>query len=156
MDLLHSLTVPAIHIGALLSEGWGAFRGASQWNEVPLVEPSLGIALGAMLDRTFTVATNVLTGVPSPDEVRRFNTEAVAMRDFLEENGWLEDPAGYHMAPPPVSDWATAEGATWLGPRRQHYQHLSWPSGYELLPGEPGRDHWLSREDNRTMHAYVM
>lgn len=57
MDWMHRLTVPGIHFGSLLSEGWDAYRGASQWNEVPLVEPSLGIALGAMLDRSFTVAT---------------------------------------------------------------------------------------------------
>jgi hypothetical protein len=156
MDLLRYLTVPSIHISSLLSEGWDAFRGTSQWNEVPLVEPSLGIALGAMLDRAFTVTTNILTGVPSPDEVRRFNSEAAAMRDFLEDNGWLEDPVSYHMSPPPVSTCTNNEGTTWLGAKRQHYQHLSWTSGYEPHPEEPGRDRWLSREANRTMHAYVM
>ncbi len=156
MDLLRFLTVPSIHLGSLLSEGWDAFRGASQWNEVPVVEPSLGIALGAMLDRSFTIVTNILTGVPSSDDVRRFNSEAAAMRVFLEENGWLKDPASYHMTPPPLTGWTSEEHSTWLGPRRQRYQHVSWPSGYEPHPGEPGRDHWLSREKNRTMHAYVM
>jgi len=156
MDLHRFVTVPSIHIGSLISEGWGAFRGATQWNEVPLVEPSLGIALGAMLDRGFTVATNVLTGVPSPDDVRRFNVEAAEMGVFLERSGWLERPAGYHMTPPPLADWTSTDAATWLGPRRQRYQHVSWQSGYQPHAGEPGRDHWLSREDNKTMHAYVM
>ncbi len=156
MDLLRHLTVPGIHLSSLLSEGWDAFRGTSQWNEVPLVEPSLGIALGAMLDRTFTVMTNVLTGVPSPEDVRRFNTEASDMRDFLEANGWLDDPAGYHTAPLPVTSSIGSEHTTWLGTRRQKYTHVSWSSDYEPHPGEPGREKWLAREKNRTMHAYVM
>ncbi len=156
MDWMRYVTVPGIHIGSLLSEGWDAFRGASQWNEVPEVEPSLKIALGAMLDRAFTVTTNVLTGVPSPDEVRRFNREAAEMRDFLASNGWLDDPAIYHMQPPPLEEWSTAEHSTWLGRHRQRYRQVTWDSGYQLHAGEPGRERWLSREKNKTMHAYVM
>ena len=156
MDWQRWLTAPGIHMSGLLSEGWSAYRGASQWDEVPLVEPSLGIALGAMLDRGFAVATNVLTGVPSPDAMRRFGDEALAMRDFLEERGWLDDPAGYHRAPPPALDYSMEEGATWLGARRQRYQHVAWESGYEPHEDEPGREHWLARDENRTMHAYVL
>jgi len=156
MDLHRLLTVPSIHVGSLLSEGWGAFRGASQWNEVPQVEPSLGLALGAMLDRTFTVATNVMTGVPSPDKVRRFNVEAHEMCHFLDRHGWLDEPERFHVEPPHVSDWTTDTGSTWLGTHRQPYQHVSWSSDYAPHAGEPGREHWLSREENRTMHAYVL
>jgi hypothetical protein len=156
MSWLRWLTVPGIHAGSLLSEGWDAYRGASQWNEVPLLEPSLGLALGAMLDRSFTAATNILTGVPSPEEMRRFNSEAAAMRDFLVDGGWLDDPAGFHPEPPSVEQWTAQEGSTWIGPRRRPFQHISWTSEYEPHPGEPGRDHWLSREGNRAMHAYVL
>ena len=116
MSWLRWLTVPGIHAGSLLSEGWDAYRGASQWNEVPLVEPSLGLALGAMLDRSFTAATNILTGVPTPEEMRRFNGEAALMRDFLVDGGWLDDPASFHSEPPPVEQWTEQPGSTWLGP----------------------------------------
>jgi dienelactone hydrolase len=156
MDLLRWLTVPGIHLGSLISEGFDAYRGASQWNEVPPVEPSLGIALGAMLDRAFTVGTNVVTGVPSPEIVRRFNDEAGAMRDFLDARGWLEDPADYHRTPPGVGEWTSADESTWMGPSRRRYQHVTWASGFELHPGEPGSEHWLAREENRMLHAYVL
>lgn len=156
MDWFRWLTVPGIHMGTLLNEGWRAYRGASQWHEVPLVEPSLGIALGAMLDRSFTAATNILTGVPSPELVRRFNDEAAAMRDFLEAGGWLEDPASYHLAPPALESWTSTDASTWLGAKRRRYQHLVWDSEFEPHPGDPARDRWLAREENRKMHAYVL
>jgi predicted esterase len=156
VDWARWLTLPGIHMSALLSEGWDAYSGASQWHEVPRVEPSLGIALGAMLDRSFTAITNIVTGVPSPDRVRRFNSDATSMRDFLDERGWLEDPAAYHSEPPRVQEWTCEDGHTWLGASRRGYQHLTWTSGYEPYPDEPGREHWLSREENRMMHAYVL
>jgi hypothetical protein len=155
MDLLRWL-VPGIHLGSLISEGWNAYRGASQWNEVPRVEPSLRIALGAMLDRSFTAATSILTGVPSPETVRSFNDEAAAMRDFLDARGWIEDPAGYHRSPAAVDEWTTADERTWLGPSRRRYQHVAWASGFEPYPEEPGRERWLARERNRMLHAYVL
>jgi predicted esterase len=156
MALLRWLTVPGIHMSTLLSDGWDAYRGASQWNEVPLVEPSLSVALGAMLDRSFTAATNILTGVPSPETVRMFNDEALAMRGFLEEGGWLDDPASFHVTPPPPEASTITEETTWLGKRRRPYQHVAWASDYEPHPGEPGRERWLEQEANRTMHAYVL
>lgn len=156
MVSLRCLTVPGIQMGSLLSDGWDAYRGAAQWNEVPAVEPSLGIALGFMLDRSFAAVTNVLTGVPSPETVRRFNVEAAAMRDFLSAGGWLDDPPAYHRPPPPAEPWTSADGFTWVGTRRRRYQHVVWTSGFEPHPREPGRERWLARAENRMMHAYVL
>jgi hypothetical protein len=156
MDWLRWLAAPGIQLGPLISEGWKAYRGASQWNEVPRVEPSLAIALGATLDRAFTAATSILTGVPGPDTVRRFNSEAVAMRGFLDERGWLRDPAGYYPSPPPVGEWTSSDQSTWLGVRRRRYQHVVWASGFEPHPGEPGGERWLEREGNQMAHAYVL
>ena len=36
------------------------------------------------------------------------------------------------------------------------YEHLSFESGYEPQPGEPGRERWLARAANRTAHAWVL
>jgi hypothetical protein len=156
MDLLRWLAAPGVHLGPVISEGWKAYRGASQWNEVPPVEPSLSIALGAALDRAFTAATSILTGVPGPENVRLFNSEAIAMRAFLEERGWLREPAGYYRAPPPVERWTSSDESTWLGARRRRFQHVVWKSGFEPHPGEPGGERWLEREKNRMLHAYVL
>jgi len=156
MDLLDWLAAPGIRLGPLISEGWKAYRGASQWEEVPEVEPSLRIALGAVLDRAFTVTTSAITGVPGPDAVRKLNSEAAALRDFFEERGWIREPAGYYAEPPPVEEWTSSEACTFVGSKRQRYEHVSWISEYAPHPGEPGGEAWMAREENRMCHAYVL
>ncbi|MBW2417291.1 MAG: alpha/beta hydrolase [Deltaproteobacteria bacterium] len=156
MDLLDWLAAPGIRLGPLISEGWSAYRGASQWEEVPGAEPSWKLALGAVLDRSFTAVTSVLTGVPTPEAVRKLNGEAAALRDFFDERGWIREPAGYYPAPPPVEEWSSAEESTWSGSCRQPYEHVSWISEYHPHPGEPGGEQWLAREENRMSHAYVL
>jgi len=156
MDLLGWLAAPGIRLGPVISEGWNAYRGASQWREVPEVEPSLQVVLGAVLDRAFTAATSVITGVPGPEVVRKFNSEAAALRDFFDERGWIREPAGYYPAPPPVEEWSSAEASTFTGRCRQHYEQVSWISEYTPHPGEPGAESWMAREENRMCHAQVL
>jgi predicted esterase YcpF (UPF0227 family) len=71
---------------------------------------------------------------------------------FFAHNGWLEDPASYHQAPPPPEEFRS-ETRHYKG---RKFEHLSFESGYEPWPGEPGRDRWLSYEANRTAHAWVL
>jgi len=75
--------------------------------------------------------------------------EAVAL---FGQNGWLDDPAGYHGRPPPVGYWHLEPART----RGLAYERLTFASGYEPHPGEPGRDRWLAHEANRTAHAWVL
>jgi len=72
--------------------------------------------------------------------------------DLFEERGWMEDPASYHRAPPPLEK-AKSGG---LRHREEGFEHLVFESGYEPWPEEPGRDRWLSYERNRTAHAWVL
>ena len=72
--------------------------------------------------------------------------------ELFEENDWLEEPAGFHQEPPP------AENLSWDSFRHKGWnmEHLSFESGYEPWPDEPGRDRWLSHADNRTAHALTL
>ena len=36
------------------------------------------------------------------------------------------------------------------------YRRISWESGYEIEPGEPGRERWMGYEANRTASAWVL
>ena len=71
---------------------------------------------------------------------------------LFEGKGWLEDPAGYHQAPPPPEK-VRSETHRYKG---RKFEHLSFESGYEPWPDEPGRDRWLSYAANRTVHAWVL
>jgi len=150
------LTIPVQQIGSLFSESWGAFRHSSGYSDVPPVDPSLRLIGEALLDRTFTLFTSVMVGVPQPDLVRRMLAEAMEQRDFLEAGGFLADPLSYHRTPPPVESWDESEESTWEGPRRRHFRHLRFESGYTPHPGEPGGERWLEHAGNRTTHAFVL
>lgn len=150
------LTFSAEQIGTFLSEAWSAFRGASQYREVPGLEPRMGLLGEAALDRTFTLGTSLLIGVPLPEQVRQQYTTALDMRSFLQDGGWLDDPASYHQAPPDIDDFELEPGATWGGLRRWRFETLRFESGFEPRVGCPGRESWLAHETNGSAAAYVL
>jgi hypothetical protein len=156
MALGQLLAVPAQQVGALLAETVLAMRRQSGYRDVPAPEPSLALLGGALLDRTFTLSTSVMTGLPLPDTVRRSLDEVAEAQRFYEARGWLADPAGYHRDPPPLRDPETREESTWVGARRRRYRRLVFPSGYEPHAGEPARERWLAHPRNGTAHAYVL
>jgi hypothetical protein len=100
--------------------------------------------------------TSVMVGVPVPETVRRMVDDLVAARAFYEERGWLADPHGYHRDPPPLVEVESRRGATFAGPRRLAYEHVSFPSGFTPHEGEPGRERWLAHPRNGTAHVYVL
>jgi hypothetical protein len=156
MPLERLLTVPLQQLGDLFNESWSAFRGSSRYPDVPPLEASAGLIGEALLDRTFTLMTSVLTGVPLPDEVRQMVEEVHEARAFYGDRGWLDDPEAYHQPPPELHPESLERGASWAGATRQRYQHLRFESGYQPHPGEPGRDRWLAHPLNGTAHAYLL
>jgi len=156
MPLGQFLTVPLQQLDSLLGETWSAIRGQSRYPDVPPLEPSLGLLGEALLDRTFTLSTSAMTGVPLPEQLRRMRNEAASACALYEARGWLANPAAYHQEPPPLVSGALAEAATWYGPRRRRFGRLVFESGYAPHPGEPGRERWLDHPSNGTAHAYVL
>jgi pimeloyl-ACP methyl ester carboxylesterase len=150
------LAVPLQQLDSLLGETWEAIRGQPRYPDVPSLEPSLGLLGEALLDRTFTISTSAMTGVPLPDQLRRMLGEAASARALYESRGWLADPQSYHREPPPLESAALADDVTWDGPRRRRFGRLVFESGYEPHGEEPGRERWLDHPSNATVHAYVL
>jgi len=150
------LTIPAQQVGALFTEAFRAFRRSSGTPSVPPLSPSFGLVGEALLDRTFTLLTSVLVGVPLPETVRRMVDDLVAAHAFYEARGWLADPLSYHGTPPPLRDVERRKGKTFAGRRLMEYEHLSFPSGFAPHEGEPGRERWLAHPQNGTAHVYVL
>ena len=123
---------------------------------MPPPEPSLALIGEALLDRTFTLSTTVMTGLPLPEAVRRMLEEAAAAERLFGERGWLAEPALYHEAPPPLVDPEVRAERCWAGRRRRSYRRLVFASGYAPHQGEPGRERWLAHPTNATAHAYVL
>jgi hypothetical protein len=150
------LTIPAQQVSGLVSETWGAFRRNSSYPDVPSLSPTMGLVGEALLDRTFTLMTSVMVGVPVPEAVRRMVDDLQAAEAFYEENGWLENPRDYHRDPPPLEDVEITDGASFAGARRLAYKHLKFESGYAPHEDEPGRVRWISHPENGIGHIYVL
>jgi len=156
MAISQLLAVPFQQLDSLLEETRKAIRGQSRYPDVPPLEPSLGLLGEAFLDRTFTLSTSAMTGVPMPDQLRRMLNELASARALYETQGWLADPGAYHQEPPLLESAALSDDVTWYGPRRLRFRRLVFESGYQPHPGEPGRDRWLDHPSNNTVHAYVL
>ncbi len=88
---------------------------------------------------------------PSNDEMHRVGRELHALRAWLGEGGHLDDPASWHVPPPPAP-------AKVVGRRRVHgveLEHLAWDSGFRLPDGVPGGERWSSYDHNALAHAWI-
>ena len=90
--------------------------------------------------------------LPSVDFRRRVRSELGDAVELFTERGWIDDPRSYHRDPPPLS--LPDIRPRGLGPLR--FEHLSFDSGYEPHPDEPGRERWLAYGANATAHAWVL
>lgn len=156
MDLLRLVTVSGQPIASFLTESWAAYTGASQWSDVPPLEPSLGLIGESVMDETFGLAVNLLTGVPTSEQMRHANEGLAQMDAYLEAGGWLQDPGAYHRRPEAPREWVSREESTWVGSERQAYVHLEYDSGFCPRDDEPGAAEWLAIDSNQRAHAYVL
>ena len=152
------ITLPLQQAGELFAEGLSAFRRSSRFPEVPALEPRLNLLGHGLVDRSFTLMTALVTGVPLPQLVRRMIEEAQTAHAFYTKRGWLEAPQPYHRRPPRLQNVASAPDSVWLRPgfAPTRFEHLHWESGFEPHTGEPGAERWQAHPTNGTAHAYVM
>jgi hypothetical protein len=140
----------------MMNDTVSVMRREERYRDVPAVDPKAGLIAEALVDGSFSLFVNLLVGVPESQQVRRGHQELLAMGDFLDRNGWLDDPHGYHQEPPELrSPQIVSKTNRSLGGSIE-YQELSFDSEFEPHPGEPGRERWLSFEENGTAAAYVM
>ena len=121
--------------------------------EVP--EPEMGVKLStrAASDEIKMTAIILTTWPHAVGSVaKRVAREVDEAVELFEENGWLEEPGDFHREPPPAEDisWDAFKHKGW------NMGHLSFESGYEPWPEQPGRDRWLSHEPNKTAHALTL
>jgi hypothetical protein len=120
--------------------------------DVPAPRWGLGLASKVMLDEVFVAREFLLTRFVSPLERGRLAQELAEACRLFEAQGWLADPASYHLTPPAAE--ALELRRRGRGPLA--HAQLSFESGYEPHAAEPGRERWLARVPNRTAHAWLL
>jgi dienelactone hydrolase len=106
----------------------------------------------ALLDDLFFATELAMAPMVSPRDRKRLSGELHGNLELFDNNGWLDDPTGYHNDPPPLAATRIDE----LRARFLPYRHLRFESEYEPPPKAPGRDRWLGYEPNRTGHAWLL
>ena len=150
------MTAPAIEVAAMMNDTLAVLRKEERYRDVPAVEPNAGLIAEALIDGSFTLLVGLMVGVPDAQHVRHGHRELLAMREFIENNGWFDDPMAYHQTPPELRAFTLTDRETSRLGGRTAYKELVFESEYEPHPGEPGRERWLSHDDNGTATAYIL
>ena len=122
--------------------------------DTPSTPPSLVLAAQAGVDELVLAVIRLARRTPPPEEIARVEHEATAAIVIFRGRGWLDDPASYHVHPPPLRRQDVKLRKARSGAIR--YRVMSFESGYEPHPGEPGRERWLSDRANRTAYAWML
>jgi hypothetical protein len=91
---------------------------------------------------------------PRRADYERVREELTVAHDVFAARGWIDDPASYHVTPPPLEPGDVQVTRGWAQGMR--YERIHFASGYEPHEGEPGRDRWLGFHTNRTASAWVL
>lgn len=128
-------------------------RAGRECPDLPSQLPTPLLAGSVLLDEMLRgVSANLSGPVAAPDVLARVSDEVDEALALFAARGWLDDPAGFHPAPPApervdvTAGWAAAVG----------YRHLTCDSGYQPVAGVPGAQRWTDQREIATAHAYVL
>ena len=89
---------------------------------------------------------------PSDIEAHRIRKETDKAIEVLGAGGFLDDPASFHIAPPPPDKVVVSPER--FG--RIRYEHLTWDSGFRPPLSMPGAQRWRAMAANRRFHGFAM
>lgn len=113
---------------------------------------SAGLAVQVLVDEVMISALKNPALFPHDHDYAAAGADMRAAHDLYRSEGWLDDPASYHRDPR-APEWQLVEVRRSID---LQYEHVSFPSGFSPVTGEPGRERWLSYEANHTVHAWML
>jgi hypothetical protein len=120
--------------------------------EIPTRPTTPAMLAGALADELMLATMSNDRLVPSEEELDRIEAETREAVEVLRRHGWLDEPAGFHVAPPVPAEVELQRRR--FG--RVRYDELTFDSGFQPVADMPGADRWRAMEANRVAHAYVL
>lgn len=141
---------PLSRTGEYYAKAWRRFVLSSGHADIPRVRPTVSLAGHALVDEVVLAGFKML----QRDEglLPRIELEIEAAATLYGEAGWIDAPERFHGSPPPATEVTTRAQRG----MRYPYQRLSFESGYEPHPGEPGRERWLGYLANRRVRGWLL
>jgi dienelactone hydrolase len=146
------LVVRSVLAPGVLAARWVAPAALAETHELPAPRFSLGLAGKVLLDEFFFLTELLSLRLVSVADAARLAHEVTTAVELFTREGWIDDPRGYHPAPPALEPLDMRHAQS----RGVAYQHLTFESGWEPHADEPGRDRWLGYARNRTGHAWIL
>jgi hypothetical protein len=123
-----------------------------QPDELPVARPTVALARQVFHDELVLLGFRMFLPARDRQALERINREVIAAIDFYGQHGWLERPEGFFAAPPTLTD-VTVRQVTIRG---RDCERMVFDSGYEPLPGEPGRERWSGYTANTCEYALML
>ena len=143
---------PFSRAGGFYVRSWRRYLNPNRGGELPIVRPTVALAVQALLDEVVLAGFRVVRSSGDPEAAARIEQETVAAIELYERSGWLAQPERFFAVPPTLSDVTARPVKT----RRHSYERLSFESGYEPHPDEPGGTRWLSYAANGRARAWML
>jgi len=152
VGFFETLGLLALAVASFVACGWTAQRREPVIERVP--QPALDLELATKVAFDQLALASMIATRPGRfvRDAGRLAREVREAHELFERSGWIEKPESYHASPPPLE----APSLRWRRSLGFSFEHMSFESGYEPHPGEPGRERWLSYALNREAHAWVL
>ncbi|MCB1263171.1 MAG: hypothetical protein KDB56_00965 [Mycobacterium sp.] len=138
--------------GGYYARSWGAYIGGAH-SELPVARPTLSLATHALRDELVLVGLLWRRPLSDPDQYEQIDREIHQAIDYYGTRGWLDDPQGFFTAPQQAPHDVSIRSHT---TRNRTHERISFDSGYQPHPGEPGAERWMSYTGNRRGYALML
>jgi hypothetical protein len=128
------------------------FRKGRARPEIPIRLPTPRLIASVMFEHALLAMMSGLFASPGRYGLDLVEEQTRRTVELLGARGWLEDPAGFHQAPPPPGNVDTRLGQY----RDLWYEAITFPSEYQPPEGEQDGSLRWDAPPNRTAHAYVL
>lgn len=138
--------------GSFLAAGAMSLREEPHVPDIPEARSSVFLAAQVAADNAMLSFMDLTLVIPRVEHLEPAMGELQEALALFRERGFSEKPESYHARPPLLESPALRKTRM----RGLAYEHLSFDSGYEPHPDEPGAARWLSYAPCRTAHAWVL
>jgi len=152
MGLIRSATQPYARTGGYYAKSWRRYLSGDYDGDLPVVRPTVALATQAFMDEVVLAGFRLLRQDPDEATIARVGQEVAAAHALYEDQGWTREPERFHPEPPPMEE----VGIRTVTSGKTSYERLSFTSGYQPWPDEPGRDRWLGYRSNQQGWATML
>ncbi|MBL6751364.1 MAG: hypothetical protein ISP90_12625 [Nevskia sp.] len=146
-----ALLAAAVSAAIFVFAGRAALRAAPQVAGAPVPPQELRVYAKSAVDEALLGFFVGVARFPGGELAERLCREAEALEQALHTNGWLDDPAAFHLAPAAPAQVTTIARRT----AGVDYQQLRFASEFAPRGGLPGGERWGAHARNRDCSAWL-